>query len=162
MADGLLMVYASANPENNTSPLGQVFRALGRGLNVCIVACGEDRYEISRLASQVDFGGLLECHPKPSASDSIPTRGMPDPEEISRLIPVAEDAIQSDRFQLVVLDGLGDLIADGLVDSQDAVTLLSARPPHVHVLVTGMSVPDALRDVADLITQVQELKPGGH
>lgn len=158
MADGLLMVYTGNGPENNPSPLGQVFRALGRGLRVCVIAFGKESYGIAHLASEESLGSLLEYHPVgiEHHGDSIPSDSKS--ETTLQALQLVKEMVLSRNFQMIFLDRFTDLPIDNCYHAGDLVEILSKRPANLNVLVSGKSLPAELIDAADLVTRVQEIK----
>ncbi|MDQ7781429.1 MAG: cob(I)yrinic acid a,c-diamide adenosyltransferase [Desulfomonilaceae bacterium] len=160
MAEGLLMVYTGTDPENHYSPAGQYFRALGRGLRVCVIEFVARENGIGVSALQEAFEGRLKYHAAgPELSDeSNPV--APRREQAVRALRAARDAIESGEFDMVLLDRLLDLTADGLVDSAEVMDVLSKRPPNLHIIVSGHSSPDELLQAADLVTHTGNTNPG--
>ncbi len=155
------MVYTGNGPENysSSSPLGQAFRALGRGLRVCLIEFVHRKRDTDFLALEEAFDGRLVYHSaevKPD-DDSIPAAHQR--KNAVRALQLARRAIESDEFDMVVLDRLTDLMTLGLVDSREVLVILSARPRGLHIIISGHSVPDELCRATDLVTVVESAKP---
>ena len=59
---------------------------------------------------------------------------------------------------MVVLDELTYLSSYGVIDDQEVVNFLKNRPDDLHVVVTGRGASQSLMDVADLVTEMKEIK----
>ena len=59
---------------------------------------------------------------------------------------------------LVVLDEMTYPIIYGWVPLDEVVQALSARPPHVHVVVTGRDCPPEIIAIADTVSEVRKVK----
>ncbi len=46
----------------------------------------------------------------------------------------------------------------GFVPLEEVIDVLRTRPAHVHVVVTGRNAPEALVEVADLVTEMKPVK----
>jgi cob(I)alamin adenosyltransferase len=57
-----------------------------------------------------------------------------------------------------VLDELTFVLNYGFVATAEVLAALRARPPHVSVVVTGRNAPEALVEVADLVTEMKSIK----
>ncbi|MEJ2716056.1 MAG: cob(I)yrinic acid a,c-diamide adenosyltransferase [Deltaproteobacteria bacterium] len=154
MKNGLLMVYTGNGKGKTTAALGQVFRALGHGMKVCVIQFIKGSWKYGELASAERFSDLLEVH--------VRGRGFTwQSEDLQKDIEVAREAwkfaqeiINSGKFDLVVLDELTYLMKYEMIDAEEAVAFLAARPPHLHVVVTGRDAPQSLMDAADLVTEM--------
>jgi cob(I)alamin adenosyltransferase len=59
---------------------------------------------------------------------------------------------------VVVLDEITYAINYGFIELDDVLAALRDRPAHVHVVVTGRNAPDALCELADLVTDMKPIK----
>jgi cob(I)alamin adenosyltransferase len=155
MAQGLIVVYTGNGPGNYSSSLGLAFRALGRGLRVCVMEFAKRKEDKGLFALGNPFNGRFEY-----LSADVEAGNGSDPEERQRqkairALQTATKAIQSGRFEMVVLHRLGDLVAIGLVSTREVLELLTCRPPNLHLVISGPSVPDQVCKVADLVTRVE-------
>jgi cob(I)alamin adenosyltransferase len=158
MADGLLMVYTGNGPEHNPSPLGQVFRALGRGQRVCVIAFGKESKGVAHLASEESFGDLLECYRVATGQQGDSVTGEPEGEAMRQAFRLVKQMMLSGRFQMLFLDRFTDLATDDSFDAGDLIQLLLERPTNLNVLISGKSLPTSLLEAADLVTRVEEIK----
>ena len=46
----------------------------------------------------------------------------------------------------------------GMVDTDELVSLIQARPPELEVVLTGRNPPQALLDLADYITEMKKIR----
>jgi cob(I)alamin adenosyltransferase len=158
MKNGLLMVYTGNGKGKTTAALGLVFRALGHGMKVCVIQFIKGSWKYGELTSADRFADLLEVH----------VRGLGftwESEDLERDVEVARDAwefaqetINSGKFDLVVLDELTYLTKYEMIDVEEVVAFLTARPANLHVIVTGRGAPQPLIDAADLVTEMREIK----
>jgi cob(I)alamin adenosyltransferase len=66
--------------------------------------------------------------------------------------------IAGGAHRLVILDELTYLCTWGWVDTGDVVAAIRARPPDVNVIVTGRDAPAELVELADTVTEMNEIK----
>jgi cob(I)alamin adenosyltransferase len=59
---------------------------------------------------------------------------------------------------LVVLDELNIVLRYDYLDTAEIVAALSARPPMKHVVVTGRNAREELVEIADLVTEMEQVK----
>jgi cob(I)alamin adenosyltransferase len=66
--------------------------------------------------------------------------------------------IAQERYEFLLLDELTYPIKYGWIEEDDVVATLRDRPGFQHVVVTGRDAPQALIDVADLVSEVVKVK----
>jgi len=57
-----------------------------------------------------------------------------------------------------VLDELTYVINYDFVPLEEILAALRTRPEHVHVVITGRNAPDELVEMADLVTEMKQVK----
>jgi cob(I)alamin adenosyltransferase len=156
-SQGLLLVYTGHGKGKTTAALGLVFRALGRGFRVAVVQFIKGKW---KTGERVFAEGL------PNLVFLVMGRGFTwDSDDLSRDRVAAEAAwreaatlIASGEHQVVILDELTYVLNYGFVPTSEVVATLRARPSHVHVVITGRNAPEALLEIADLVTEMRSLK----
>ena len=63
---------------------------------------------------------------------------------------------------MVVLDELTYLIKYGMVPEEDILNCLKNRPSEVHIVVTGRDASHSLIELADLVTEMNDIKHPFH
>ncbi|MGC8821045.1 MAG: cob(I)yrinic acid a,c-diamide adenosyltransferase [Fervidobacterium sp.] len=66
--------------------------------------------------------------------------------------------IQQGQYDIVILDEVNVAIYYGLFTVQDVIRSLTNRPEHVEIILTGRYAPQELIDIADLVTEMREVK----
>lgn len=79
-------------------------------------------------------------------------------EEAKRGLALAEECLASGEYDLVVLDEINVAADYGLVDEEAVVRAVKERPAHVEVLLTGRSAPKEFLEMADLVTEMREIR----
>jgi cob(I)alamin adenosyltransferase len=85
----------------------------------------------------------------------------PDPAdvEIARQgMATARDAIASGDYHLVVLDEVNVAVNLGLVEEDELLAMVDARPEHVEVVLTGRDASSRIIERADLVTEMRMVK----
>lgn len=68
------------------------------------------------------------------------------------------EKIESDDYDIVIMDELTYALNYHWLDVEDVLATLRKRDPMLHVIITGRDAPQALIDVADLVTEMREIK----
>ena len=163
---GLLILYTGNGKGKTTAALGMGLRALGQGWRVLIIQFFKGDWPVvfgevemgKRLAPQLEvlqlgrgFVQHMGDH-KPLAKHVAAAR---------EALPIARERITFGAYDLIVLDEI--LYALGyagvkLLSLDDVLALLDAKPPTLHLVLTGRDAPQALIDRADLVTEMREVK----
>ncbi len=158
---GLLIVYTGNGKGKTTAALGMCIRAIGYGWKVCVIQFVKGSWKygelegIKRLAPEVElrvvgegFVGIIddqkdfEVHCK-AARDGL--------EEAGKILT-------SGKFPLVILDELNVALDLGLVTPEAVRELLALKSDRQHLVITGRGAPDWLIEMADLVTEMREIK----
>jgi cob(I)alamin adenosyltransferase len=155
---GLIMVHTGYGKGKTTAALGMAFRALGHGLPVCIIQFVKGTWKYGEMDSAKRFEDLLEFHVVGKGF----TWKSKDP-ELDRLAArdgweLAKAKIEDGRHNLVILDEFTYALNYKMVDKDEVVAFLRQKPERTHVLVTGRDAPAALVEIADLVTEMREMK----
>ena len=78
-----------------------------------------------------------------------------DVQEAQRGWTIAKGAIASELYSVVVLDELNPVLDLGLLDTEEVVRTLSAKPAGMEVIVTGRGAPRPLVQIADLHSEMR-------
>lgn len=155
---GLLIVHTGKGKGKTTAALGMVVRAIGHGKKVGVVqfvkgamTTGE-KVVFDAFPDQVEFKPMGEgftWNTQDRTRDIALAREAW--EEVKRMI--ADPA-----YAMVLADELNIVLRYDYLPLDEVVAVLTARPAMTHVLVTGRNAPDALVEVADLVTEMTLVK----
>jgi cob(I)alamin adenosyltransferase len=154
---GLVVVYTGHGKGKTTAALGIVFRALGRGMRVAVVQFIKGKWKTGERIFADRLEGLEFC---------VMGLGFTwESDDLSRDKAAAQGAwekarelITSGERDVVVLDEITYTMHYAFIAQEEVLATLRARPPHVHVVITGRNAPDALVEYADLVTEMKAVK----
>jgi cob(I)alamin adenosyltransferase len=158
---GLLIVYTGPGKGKTTCALGTAFRAVGQGLRVLMVQFIKGSWHYGELDAAEMLGeGRFEIRPMGRGFVKL-GQGQQDPDDV-RLCEQAWEfgraQIESGKYDLVVLDEINYVISYKMLDAEKVVAALAARPQRVHVICTGRNAHPKLVELADLVTEMREIK----
>ena len=64
----------------------------------------------------------------------------------------------SGRYDLIILDEIIVAIDFGLLELEDVQNAIADKPADLHLILTGRNAPAELIELADLVTEMQEIK----
>lgn len=153
----MLIVYTGHGKGKSTAAFGAVFRALGWGHKAAVIQFIKGK----RLTGEQNFADTL-----PGVTFHVTGRGFTwESEDISRDAAAAKQGwklaaehIQSGDYDLVVLDELTYTFHHGFLELEPVLEVLTQRPTHTSVIVTGRNAPAPLMDAADLVSEMTLVK----
>jgi cob(I)alamin adenosyltransferase len=167
---GLVQVYTGGGKGKTTAALGLALRALGHGMRACMVQFMKgggkigERRTAERLAPELvihSFGGERRRGPA-EASETIPWWQLPPPPEekeaAAKGLEFARGAIAGGEYDVVILDEVNTAIALGVLPLDDVLALVRGKPEGVELILTGRNARPEVVELADLVTEMREVK----
>jgi cob(I)alamin adenosyltransferase len=158
IAKGLVQVYTGNGKGKTTAALGLALRAVGKGLNV---------YMIQFMKGDIEYGEITAA--KKMENFEIIQMGRPDfvdknnPADID--IELANEALEhatvilaSEKYDIVILDEINVAMDWKLIEVDKVIELIKIKPEHIELVLTGRYAPQVIIDIADLVTEMIEIK----
>lgn len=154
---GLLLVLTGNGKGKSSSAFGMVGRSLGHGMKVGVCQFLKSRTDTGEEAF---FGKQSNCEWH-VLGDGFTWETQNREQDIAtsqRGWAVAQRMLTDPAYQLVVLDELTYLLNYGYLDADQVLDALAERPPMQHVVVTGRAASEALRELADTVAEIADVK----
>ena len=160
---GYIHIYTGNGKGKSTAAFGLAVRALCAGKNVFIgqfvksMKYSETRIEQLFTGKEEGFGTLqIEQLGRGCFIDRNPARI--DIEMAEKGLDRCFEQIDSGRWDVVILDELTIATYFHLLKTEDIVRRLEKRNPAVEIVITGRYAPQELIDIADLVTEMKEIR----
>jgi len=155
---GLVEIFTGSGKGKTSAALGVMLRALGHGLRVHIIFFmkGNFPYGERNMLPQlpnVSFQSFGHEHFVDPQNVQVEER-----EQASEALQAARAAIDSGKFDLVVLDEVNVAVAWKLIEVEDLLKLIDEKPQNVELILTGRHADQRLIERADLVTEMVEVK----
>lgn len=180
---GLTQVFTGNGKGKTSSSLGIALRAVGQGLKVYMIQFMKsgDTGELFAVKKYlpgfkiVQFGrdALKEKQVKIFQFDGEgkikpvgPKNGkyyifLPDREEEEpsrRALEHAFHVAMSGQYDVLILDEACVALDKGLISSEEVFKLMDEKPKNVELILTGRGCPDDVKERADLVSEIMEIK----
>lgn len=162
---GYIHVYTGNGKGKTTASLGVMLRSIGNGYNVAMAQFIKSRlfdYSEMKAINAINslgaplgkividqFGSGCCIHNGPSE---------PDFEGARKGWEKAKEWIASGEWDVIILDEILVALHLGLLPLQEVVDLLKNKPEHVFLILTGRHAPDEIIQLADVVTEMKEIK----
>lgn len=155
-ADSLVVVFTGPGKGKTSAAMGTVLRAVGHGKSVTVLQFMK--------SGEWKTGEQLGCEKLGVPFEPLGSGFTWDSENIEHDAGLARQAweqaekvIGSGDFDVVVLDELTYLCTWKWIDTERVVDVITNRPKHVNVIITGRDAPDALIACADTASRIDSL-----
>jgi cob(I)alamin adenosyltransferase len=158
---GLVVVLTGYGKGKTSSALGMVVRACGHNMKICML----------QFMKGDIFTGEWEAVKKMGCDVEIVATGMgfcgiqgnpyshgQHREAAQRALNMAKERITSGKYDLIVLDEINNAVHLKLVDLEQVIDLIRAKPPLMHMILTGRDAVPEVIDLADTVSEVREIR----
>lgn len=163
MADvrkGLIIVNTGPGKGKTTAAMGTGLRAVGQGMRVLMLQFLKGSWHYGELDAVQSFGDKFVMKQMGRGFVKVGAE-KPDPEDVRMVEQAwaeAEQAIQSNQWDLVVLDEINYAISYGMLDPAKVAESLRRKPDMVHVILTGRNAHPTIVELADTVTEMRQVK----
>jgi len=158
---GLTIVYTGKGKGKTTAALGIALRATGYKKKICMIQFikGSWHYgemesskrlepEFEMVAIGKGFVGIID--------DKSPKE---DHQKIAKeAIRISNEKMQSGKYDIVILDEINYAVNLNLISLDDVLNLIKSKPENVDLVLTGNYAKEEVIEVADLVTEMKEIK----
>lgn len=159
--DSGIQIYYGDGRGKSTAALGYALQSAIAGRNVFVI-----HFLKGKMATESAFMQRLEPEIKVFHFEKSEERYEKLSEQekteenrnIRNGVNFARKVLLNDECNLLVLDELLGVIDNGVVTKEDVLTLLGAKAEETQIIITGRTLPDYMRELADEIYQIQTEK----
>ncbi len=154
---GYIHIYTGNGKGKTTAALGLAIRASGHGMKTYIgqFMKGQAYGELAALKNNsnifIEQYGDKKCIHKADVTQKHIAQAVNGLEK-------AYNAMLSGNYQIIILDEINVALWFDLLKTQEVLTFLDKRPIHTEVVLTGRNAPNELIEVADLVSDIREVK----
>lgn len=159
--EGLTIVYTGKGKGKTTAALGIVLRAVGYEKKICMIQFIKGSWHYGEMFSSKRLEPEFEMVVVGKGFVGIIDDKSPkeDHEKIAKeAIKISLEKIQSGKYDIIILDEINYAVNLGLVKEEDVINLIKSKPPKLDLVLTGNYAKDRIIDLADLVTEMREIK----
>jgi len=155
---GLVQVYTGNGKGKTSAAFCLALRATGRGLKV---------YVIQFIKGGFDYGELHVLNRLPNLTLKAFGRGKfitskpPEKEDVrlaKEALNMAKEIVESGDYDIVILDEINVALHLELIEIKEVTNMIKKKPENVEIVLTGRNAPEELIELADLVTDLKEIK----
>ncbi|HNQ66931.1 MAG TPA: cob(I)yrinic acid a,c-diamide adenosyltransferase [Bacteroidales bacterium] len=153
---GKIHIYTGNGKGKTTAALGLALRAAGAGKNIFIAQFvkGMHYSELVSLEKHENitvkqYGRSCFIEQEPVIEDILAAQ--------AGFTEVKEIIIQA-NYNVVILDEIFIALYYKLIKSEDLITFVKSKPENIELIMTGRYATDQFIEIADLVTEMKEIK----
>ena len=154
---GIVVLLTGNGKGKSSSAMGMICRALGYEMKVALVRylkgdqqTGEDLFlenHLNIVSAHMESGFTWDTQDKEQ-----------DKYKATKTWHEAKKFLSNSDISLVVLDEITYMINYKYLDESDVLEALQNRPKDQHVVITGRAASQGLIDIADTVSEVEDIK----
>ena len=159
LKQGFIQIYTGNGKGKSTAAIGQAVRAAGFGLKTFIAQFMKE-YPYNELNSLKYLSEWITIE-QFGGDEFVYKKELPGKEELekaSKGLQIAKEKMLSGEYDLIILDEAIVAIYFKLIETKDLINFIKAKPDTVELILTGRYCPKELIDLADLVTEMEEVK----
>tara|TARA_B100000029_G_scaffold243033_1_gene240265 strand:- start:129 stop:662 length:534 start_codon:yes stop_codon:yes gene_type:complete len=158
---GLVIVYTGDGKGKTTAALGLALRAVGYEHKVCMLQFIKGSWHYGEMDSSKKIEPNLELIAVGKGFVGILDDNSPREEHeryAEEALKICREKISSEKFNVVILDEINYAVNLGLISVDDVIKLIKEKPDNLDLVLTGNHAKDEIIELADLVTEMKEIK----
>ena len=155
---GLVIVHTGPGKGKTSAALGMAVRAIGHGMRVGVIQFVKGAMATGEKAVFDRFPDLIEFKPMGEGFTWDTQDRQRDLAAARKAWDEAKRMIADPRLKMVLLDELNIVLRYDYLPLDEVLEVLRNKPRDLHLIVTGRNAKDELIEIADLVTEMTEIK----
>jgi len=155
---GLIIVHTGNGKGKTTAALGVAFRAIGSDFKVFVGQFIKGSRHYGELVTAERLKEWIEIVPMGEGFTWETKSRERDTQRAHEAWAFFKEKLLSGDYQIVILDEINYVIDYGYLPVGWVVEALRQKPEMVHVILTGRNAHPRIIELADLVTEMREVK----
>ena len=158
---GLVIVYTGNGKGKTTAALGMALRATGYDHKVCMLQFIKGSWHYGEMDSSKKLEPNFELIAVGKGFVGILDDNSPREEHekyAAEAVRICREKIFSEKYDVIILDEVNYAITLGLIDVQEIIKIIKEKPSELDLVLTGRDVKEEIVELADLVTEMKEIK----
>ncbi len=154
---GRVIVNTGNGKGKTTAALGTAFRALGHGKKVCVIQFlkGKGKYGERVMAEKLENLDWFIC----GKGFVFNKENIEEDRQVALDgFQLAQEKVESDHYDLIILDEITYLPLYDFLDVEKIVELIKNKPERLSIILTGRDAHPRLVEMADTVSVIEPAK----
>ena len=152
------MVHTGEGKGKTTAALGLALRAIGMGMKVIMIQFMKGTWKYGELETAKRLAPDFTILPMGEGFTWETKNRKKDIALSKKTWAFCKETIEGKKYDLVILDEINYVLGYGFLNTKEVVDFLKKKPEELHLVLTGRNAPKELIEVADLVTEMKEVK----
>ena len=155
---GWIIVHTGKGKGKSTAAMGLAVRAIGNGMKVGLVQFVKGKWETGERKVLEHFPDLCVMKAMGEGFSWETQDRERDIAAARQAWEAAKEMINDPSYKMVILDELNIVLRYENLPLDEVIETLQNKPDMLHVAVTGRNAKDELIEIADLVTDMTQVK----
>jgi len=155
---GLIIVHTGKGKGKSTAAFGMVFRAIGHGFKTAVVQFVKGGWDTGERTILENYPELCTIKAAGEGFTWETQDRQRDIEMAKAAWQMAKNAIMDPQYKMVLLDELNIVLRYDYLPIDEVIAFLEQKPQDTHVIITGRNAKEELIEIADLVTEMEQIK----
>ena len=158
---GLIIVHTGNGKGKTTAAMGMALRGVGHGLKILMIQFIKGTWKYGELKAAHKLYPNFELIPMGKGFIGFKNGGGPAPKDRKAVYDAWEfskESIGSNNYDMIIFDEINTALSYGMLDLDDVLQAIVTKPERLHVVLTGRNAHSKIIDIADLVTEMKEIK----
>jgi cob(I)alamin adenosyltransferase len=160
---GLLIVHTGKGKGKSTAAFGLAARAIGNDMKVGVVQYVKGKWETGERKVLEAFPEQIDIHTMGEGFTWETQDRERDIRAAEKAWEKSKEMIEASRgdnpaYDMVILDELNIVLRYDSLPLKEVIEFLNNKPEKLHVVITGRNAKDELIEIADLVTEMTQIK----
>lgn len=156
----MVIVFTGNGKGKTTSALGMALRAWGQGMKILIVQFIKGGWKYGELKAAGELGTRFELRQAGKGfTRNCDEKKMKEHRCAAvKALTKANEEMKSGLYDMIILDEINYALTYNLVSKESVLNLIKNKPPQLHLVLTGRNAEAEVIELADLVTEMREVK----
>ena len=157
---GLIIVHTGDGKGKTTAAIGMAFRGAGHKLKSLIIQFIKGSWKYGELEAAKNMSQWLDIIPMGKGFIRLDKDGpdIDDEKAIAHAWDFFSEKMASKEYDMIILDEINYVISYDLIKVETLIKALKDKPENLHIVLTGRDVHPEIIKIADLVTEMKEIK----
>ena len=156
--EGLIIVHTGNGKGKTTAALGLAIRAVGQKMKVLIVQFIKGKWHYGEMETAKLLKPYLEIYAMGEGFTWDTQNRERDIQKAREAFEFGLDKIKDGDYDMLIFDEINYVTSYQYLPVDEVVQFLKKKPKKLHVVLTGRDVDPRVIEIADLVTEMKEIK----
>jgi len=156
--EGLIIVHTGNGKGKTTAALGLAFRAVGQNMKVLIVQFIKGKWKYGEMVAAKKLGNNPEIYAMGEGFTWDTQNRERDMQKAREAFDFGIRKIREENYDMLIFDEINYVTSYGYLSVDLVIEFLKNKPKKLHVVLTGRDADPKLIEIADLVTEMKEIK----